>query len=114
MLYELVLIITLIVLVIWVIRHERLSKINKALIACTLLLLLGAGIAYEMNRSQQNRDDRAKINAFKQGKTLQCQPVDVNLKSFVFVNGTLSFLPADTNEKDKGIVVDLSTCKIKN
>jgi len=98
----------------WYTNKESLSTQTKLVMVGIVIALIGFAIWYEMDQNKINEDNRAIINAFKQGKTLSCGGVDVNATSFVFVNGTLSFIPSDTNGKDRGIVIDISTCKTEH
>ena len=79
-------------------------------IVMAILVLLG--VSYETMKREQNESDRAIVNAYYQGKTLRCGSLDVSSKTFIFVSGTLSFIPNDKNSDNRGVVIEISTCKI--
>lgn len=94
-------------------KSEALNRKSKI---ATLLIIghaIGFGWFYELNNANQSEHNREVLSAFKQGKTLTCKEVEVNNKTFIYVSGTLSFIPKDTNENHKGLVLDIVTCKLK-
>jgi len=95
----------------WYTKRESLSTQTKLVMVSIVIVLIGFVAWYAIDQSQTDEYNRTIINAFKQGKTLDCDGVEVNSTSFVFVNGTLSFIPSDSNKKDQGIVIDIFTCK---
>lgn len=92
-------------------KKETLSK--KAKIA--IILLVGHAIMfawlYELNSSNVSENNRAVLNAFKQGKVVYCGEIEVTSDNFIFVSGTLSFIPSNKNTNQKGVVIDIATCK---
>lgn len=94
-------------------KSEALSRKSKWILFLILGHVIGFGWLYELGITNQSEQNREILTAFKQGKTLTCKEIDVNNKTFIYVSGTLSFIPKDTNEKHKGLVLDIVTCKLK-
>ncbi len=94
-------------------KSESLSRKSKIIVFLLLGHLIGFGWLYEFNTSNQSKHNREILSAFKQGKSLTCKDVEVDNKHFIYVSGTLSFIPNDANEENKGLVIDSVTCKLK-
>ena len=94
-------------------KSEALSKKTKITLSVLIGLLIGSGWLYELNSSKKSQNNREVLSAFKQGKTITCNGVDVSNKEFIYISGTLSFIPNDTNQNHKGLVIDIVTCKLK-
>ena len=94
-------------------NNEALSKKNKIILFLVLGHLIGFGWLYEFHNAEQRNNNREMLSAFKQGKSLTCKEVEVNKEHFIYVSGTLSFIPTDANEAQKGLVLDIATCKLK-
>jgi len=90
-------------------KKTTLSKKAKMVI----ILLVGHAIMfawlYELNNQRVSENNRVVLNAFKQGKTIFCDGLELSSKDFIFVSGTLSFIANNTDQK--GVVIDISTCK---
>ena len=93
-------------------KKTTLSKKAKMII----ILLVGHAIMfawlYELNNQRVSENNRVVLNAFKQGKTIYCDGIELTSKDFIFVSGTLSFIANDKNQDQKGVVIDISTCKM--
>ncbi|MBP6497208.1 MAG: hypothetical protein KA253_00895 [Campylobacteraceae bacterium] len=93
-------------------KKTTLSKKAKMII----ILLVGHAIMfawlYELNNQRVSENNRVVLNAFKQGKTIYCDGIELTSKDFIFVSGTLSFIANDKNQNQKGLVIDISTCKM--
>lgn len=89
---------------------------KKAKVALVVVLACIIGIAwwYEAHAETNSEHNRLLISAFKQGKTLYCGDKEINASTFVFVSGTLSFIANDKNQNDKGVVLDMATCKLEH
>lgn len=94
-------------------KSEALSRKSKLIVFLLIGHLIGFGWLYEFNNANQREHNREVLSAFKQGKTLTCKEVEVNHKSFIYVSGTLSFMPHEMNQEHKGLVIDIATCKLK-
>ncbi len=105
------LLLLLAVLVIIVSKKESLSNSTKISIIVSLTLVIVAGWLYTVYNQKSAQNDRDIINAYEQGKTLNCGDYEVNNKNFIFVSGTLSFVAKESVKELKGVVVDISTCK---
>ena len=92
-------------------KKETLTKRAKMII----ILLVGHAIMfswfYELNTTKTSEGNRAVLNAFKQGKIIYCGELEITSKDFIFVSGTLSFIAHDKNTNQKGVVIDIATCK---
>lgn len=93
-------------------KKTTLSKKAKMII----ILLVGHAIMfawlYELNNQRVSENNRVVLNAFKQGKAIYCDGIELTSKDFIFVSGTLSFIANDKNQNQKGLVIDISTCKM--
>lgn len=94
-------------------KKSALSQKAKGGLLVILALLLTFAWWYEAQTSEQTEHNRLLISAFKQGKTLYCDGREISSSTFVFVSGTLSFIPNDKNKNDKGVVIDMVTCKLE-
>ncbi|AFL67857.1 hypothetical protein [Sulfurospirillum barnesii] len=97
----------------WYANNEALSKRNKQILLVLIVLTIGSGGVYEWQNDKKSAHNREMANAFKQGKTLLCKDKEISNESFIFVSGTQSFIPNETNTNDKGVVIDIVTCKLK-
>jgi hypothetical protein len=94
-------------------KKSTLPKKAKIALLVTLVLIIGFAWWYESYNAKESEQNRAMISAFKQGKTLYCEGREISSATFVFVSGTLSFIPNDKNKNDKGVVIDMATCTIE-
>ena len=94
-------------------KKSTFSKQAKIGLFSFLIILIGLAWWYESYNRENSEANRLMISAFKQGKTLYCNGREISSHTFVFVSGTLSFIANDTNPNDKGIVIDMATCKLE-
>jgi len=97
----------------WYAKKEVLSTRTKGMFLACIIIIVSIGALYESQNDKKSAHNREMANAFKQGKTLVCGQREVNQENFIFVSGTMSFIPSDTNEQDKGVVIDIFTCNLK-
>lgn len=93
-------------------RKETLSRKEKIIIFLVLGAVVLSGWAYEVSTTKTNEKNRAVLNAFKQEKVIYCNGIEISSENFIFVNGTLSFIANKKNSKQKGLVIDIATCKM--
>ncbi|KFL33319.1 MULTISPECIES: hypothetical protein [unclassified Sulfurospirillum] len=112
---QFLLFLAVVLLVVSVLYAKKSTFSHKAKIGLFLFLVVFIGIAwwYEAHNRENSESNRMMISAFKQGKTLYCDGREISLETFVFVSGTLSFIANDKNPNDKGIVIDMATCKLE-
>lgn len=94
-------------------KKSALSKKAKGGLFIAIVFFLMFAWWYEAHTSQNTEHNRLLISAFKQGKTLYCDGRAISSETFVFVSGTLSFIANDKNKNDKGVVIDMVTCKLE-
>lgn len=94
-------------------KSEALPRKAKWILFLIVGHVIGFGWLYELSSAHQSEQNREILSAFKQGKMLTCKEIEVNNKTFIYVSGTLSFIPKDNNENHKGLVLDIVTCKLK-
>ncbi|QIR76544.1 hypothetical protein FA592_10045 [Sulfurospirillum diekertiae] len=94
-------------------KKSTFSKKAKGGLFMVLAFLLALAWWYEAQSRQSSEENRLMISAFKQGKSLYCDGREISLDTFVFVNGTLSFIANNNNQNDRGVVIDLETCKLE-
>lgn len=102
-----------ILVVIFYAKSESLSRKSKIVALLIIGHAIGFGWLYELNNANQSENNREVLTAFKQGKVLTCKEIEVNNKEFIYISGTLSFMPNETNQKHKGLVIDIATCNVK-
>ncbi len=93
-------------------KSKTLPKKSKIALVVTLGALLVFGYLHEIKSTQQDKKDQELLSAFKQGKVLLCNGISVSKETFMYVSGTLSFIPQATNVQNKGAVLQLHTCSI--
>ena len=111
--FLLLIVVVMIFSLFWYAKKSAMSKRKKWTLFILLVILVKVGVIYEWHLSQKSAHNREMINAFKQGKTLVCQDKEINNQTFLFVSGTLSFIPNDTNKHDKGVILDIANCTLK-
>lgn len=94
-------------------KTKTLSKKIKIALGVVFGLLLVVGYMHEVKSAEEIQQNQATLNAFKQGKILLCRGVEINKESFIYMSGTLSFVPNNANTKQKGLVVELQECSVK-
>ena len=92
-------------------RKDSLAKTTKIYIVISLVLVFAVGWLFTTYNQNVAEHDRGIVNAYKQGKTLTCGDYKVDINSFLFVSGTLSFVAKEDKKELKGVVIDISTCK---
>ncbi len=105
--------IVLVLLSVFFAKSESMPLKYKIIMVLSIGIIIGLGFMYQSNVSEQTEHNRDIMNAFKQGKAIQCGDVEVSKKNFIYVSGTLSFVPNDKNMVHKGIVIDIVTCTVK-
>lgn len=93
-------------------KKETLPKKTKIIIFLVIAHAVLFAWVYEFNSTKSTEQNRAVLNAFKQGKSVYCDGLEVSSKAFIFVSGTLSFIAQDNNQNQKGLVIDIATCKL--
>jgi formate hydrogenlyase subunit 3/multisubunit Na+/H+ antiporter MnhD subunit len=105
------LLLVLAVLLIFVSKKDSLAKTTKIYIIISLVLVLVAGWLFTLYNQNTAKNGREILNAYEQGKTITCDNYKVDINSFIFISGTLSFVAKEDNKEYKGVVIDISTCK---
>lgn len=111
--FLLFLVLVLLLVSVFYAKKSTLPKKAKGSLFIVLALLVGLAWWYEAENRQNSEESRLLISAFKQGKTIYCSGKEISSAMFVFVNGTLSFIPNDKNKNDKGVVIDIATCTLE-
>lgn len=94
-------------------KSESLSRKSRIVVVLIIGHAIGFGWLYELRNAHQSESNRDVLTAFKQGKILTCKEVEVSNKGFIYISGTLSFMPNDANAEHKGLVIDIATCNVK-
>lgn len=105
--------IVLVLLSVFYAKSESMSLKLKISMVLIIVLIIGLGFIYQSSASSQAQQNRDVLSAFKQGRAVQCGDIEVNTKTFIYVSGTLSFVPNDKNMEHKGLVIDIVTCTVK-
>lgn len=83
---------------------------SKILMLVSIIAIITLASLYEFTKESNSLENREKLNIFLQGKTLFCDGIEVNQKSFQYISGTQVFMPNKTNETYRGVVLELSKC----
>ena len=67
---------------------------------------------FELSQDNEAEITREKVNAFVQGKTLECEGIRVSKEEFDYVSGTQTFVPLRSNTKSKGLILEAQKCKV--
>jgi len=94
-------------------KKSTFSKKAKGGLFAVIALLIALAWWYEVQNRHDSEENRLMISAFKQGKSLYCDGREISSDTFVFVSGTLSFIANDKNQNDRGVVIDMATCKLE-
>lgn len=92
-------------------KKEFLSPRAKVLFAVVVVMMIVLAWMYENSVEKETHAHRSVVNAFKQGKSIFCDDVEITSKTFVYVSGTQSFIARDKNIEQQGLVIDVATCK---
>lgn len=107
------LVLVLLILMIFAVSENLLSKKNKVLITALLAFVGILGYAFSLNEQSTQTKRAELLNAFEQGKTLNCGSVDVNSSDFAFEYGTSSFVAKKDNKNKAGVIISISNCELK-
>jgi amino acid permease len=108
------LILILLVLMVIVAKKDSLSKnakITVFVVVAIFSLLIYFYESFQKTSAEHNRDI---VNAYRQGKTLQCGEYKVDKNNFLYVSGTQTFVPKDDATAFEGVIIRVSTCKVHN
>ena len=94
-------------------KKSTFSKKEKGGLFLLFAIIIALAWWYEVETRHESEENRLMISAFKQGKTLYCDGREISSDAFVFVSGTLSFIANDKNQNDRGVVIDMATCKME-
>ncbi len=91
---------------------SRLDTAGRLITFGFAIAFLVLGAVYSLNQEKSGEDNLHKILAFNEGKTLQCNEIEVDKEHFNFVSGTLTFISKDPNKRE-GLILELKDCRIK-
>lgn len=107
-------ILILLVAIIFAIKKDEFPTKTKIGFLLGIVLVVILSVLYEYAKGSQTNENRLTVNAFLQGKTLTCNGVDVTKQSFEYISGTQTFMPLKTNVAQKGLILEVVNCKIKD
>lgn len=107
------LVLVLLILMIFAVSENLLSKKNKILITAILAVIAILGYAFSLSEQSTQNKRVELLNAFEQGKMLTCGSVDVNMSDFAFEYGTSSFVAKKDNKSRAGVIISISNCELK-
>lgn len=88
----------------------ELNHKQKLTTAIIVLLLIFGAIAFNKYASAQRENMMAVVTAFNQNKTVLCNDVEVNNKSYDLSTGTYTFI-GRKNTPNYGQMISASSCK---
>ncbi|MDD3463056.1 MAG: hypothetical protein PHW07_05375 [Sulfurospirillaceae bacterium] len=106
------LLVTVLIVFIFSLDSETLSKKAKIFLLLGIGIVVLAGWFYEASLLDTQERKRAIVSAFEQGKTITCKDINVTSKEFLFSSGTSVFVPLGHVTHFKGVVIDVLDCKI--
>ncbi len=74
-------------------KQKELTKAVKGFVITMLLLAVAIAVLFEYGSSQHVKNTRPTLNAFKQGKSLNCSGNAISNKTYSYEPGTSSFQP---------------------
>ncbi len=105
------LIFILLTLLVVVSKRNEFSKNSKIIITLFVTILTVGIYFYTSTQENSAEKNREIVNSFKQGKTLICKKYKVSNKRFIYVSGTQTFVPKNSETTLEGVIVRVSTCK---
>lgn len=109
----LLLIVILLVLLVIAAKKDSMSNKNKVIITLTSLVTLVIILIYESQVSQSSEKVRMIVNAYNQGKILDCEGYEVDMNRFLYVSGTQTFVAKKEQKELAGVVIQSTKCSIK-
>ena len=106
------LIFILLVLLVVVSKKDSLGKNTKISIIIVVAVFAVMIYFYESVVGNNAEYNREMVNAFRQGKTLTCKDYKVNKEMFLYISGTQTFMPKSRETTLKGIILEVSACKV--
>lgn len=107
------LILILLVLLVVVAKKDSMSKNTKIMIFVVVAVFSLIIYIYESLLDNNAQHNREIVNAYKQGKVLECGDYKVDKTNFLYVSGTQTFVPKNGVTTLEGIIIRVSTCKLK-
>lgn len=113
MVRTLVLIIALFALIValWMIKDEKLSKKLKATITAFIAFGVGFAYFYENSTNIQNEKNIKILANFNQQKIIKCGEYNVNKAKFNYEFGTAVFMAKPEIDEIRGIIIPISKCE---
>jgi len=106
------LIFILLVLLVVVSKKNEFSKNQKIVTTGVVMVFAIAIYVYESSIDNSAEKNRELVNAFRQGKVLTCKEYKVNKERYIYISGTQTFMPNKEQKTLKGVIVEVSTCKV--
>ncbi len=103
----------LIVILIFLYKSDSINTKTKGAMILFIVVVIASAFLYEFIFSKKQQSNREIVNSYKQGKTITCKGVDINLTTFTFEPGTLSFMAKREIQEIAGTIYDIKDCSIK-
>ena len=87
----------------------NLSKQDKLKVIYLFLSVAIIAGAYEFFQNKKANKDREVVLKYMHGESFECRGLEINKSTFNFVNGTLSFVGKEENNKN--IVISVGECE---
>lgn len=107
------LILILLVLLVIVAKKDSLSKNAKITVFAVVAIFTVIIYLYESSQNNNTLFNRDVVNAYRQGKVLECGEYIVDKEKFLYVSGTQTFVPQKENKAYKGVIIKVSTCSVR-
>lgn len=101
-------------LCLWAIKDEKLSKKSKILLSVFSILVIFVAYVYERNLSLNSQKDFEILTKFNQGKVIKCKDYNVTNLKFNYEFGTATFMAKHEISELRGVILDIKDCEIAN
>ncbi|PSM52001.1 putative membrane protein [Campylobacter blaseri] len=113
--YIILIILAILVLALFSIDDNKISKKVKFIIILILVAIASFGYFYEAKQDKKFDSLNSKIQAFQQGKTLNCNGYEVNMTNFNFSYATHSFIfKKDAKKEFQNVIIKAKDCNLDN
>lgn len=102
----------LLILILFSINEEKLSKKMKFMVFGILFAVFGLIYLYEASYRKEDERNLSLVTSFDQGQSLVCKGVEISNSNFIYLEKTKSFLAKqDVSANFKGLKFDIRECK---
>lgn len=106
------LLVVIILTLFYIAKSDEETKKGKIILSVALVIIVVFAIIYEMLKSSGSEKKIELLNAFNQGRILQCKQNKVDKQRFLYVSGTQTFSGKPNIKEVGGLIFEISECEI--